>query len=201
MLNSTPIKSNLPQVPASRHNLSDPKSMSELPTTRNSRTISPRKDFFSNFTSHSPNEANKVLFPISTQKQNNIQLTYGTKRSANNAFQSHNSHENNSTILTNYFGAVSSTRSISSEFKNENIQSTKRVKFEGMRNLGNTCYMSAVMQALLGLKGFVMDLLSPFWIDVLNKPKQTIVIMDSETIELKKLVNNSCLRQITSLAR
>lgn len=43
------------------------------------------------------------------------------------------------------------------------------VQFEGFKNLGNTCYVNAVLQAVLALSRFEDDLLSPYWQSLLDE--------------------------------
>lgn len=69
--------------------------------------------------------------------------------------------------------------------------------FEGMVNMGNTCYMAAVMQAVFGLKDFVDDLMSPFWTDVYEKAKGHSSLSQDDKENLKV----SCLNQVLTVAR
>ena len=84
-------------------------------------------------------------------------------------------------------GSTSSSSSGSSHWLHT-TQSGGRA--EGMINLGNTCYMSAVAQALCALPGFSSDLLTRFWSEAFAADEQHGLAPDQ-----------SVLRQLTNLAR
>jgi hypothetical protein len=68
---------------------------------------------------------------------------------------------------------------------NNNTNNNRLNQLEGMRNLGNTCYMNAVLQSLLCLEGFTADLNSLFWTSLLSyKPK-------SDEYDVKYISNNN----------
>ena len=117
------------------------------------------------------------------------------KRSETSSFFPKSSGNGNTSTSTS-----TSSSSFSSSLSSSTISSFSSSthignRFEGMRNLGNTCYMGSVAQALLALPGLVDDLSSPFW--EVGAKESVSIIKDAE----KRRKAPTCLNELVQLVR
>ena len=131
-----------------------------------------------------------MVYAVNSQQQNCNSRPNSCVLSKSSSSSLYKRSRGGSSSSSAFFGSHSSTAFVPSSTPSSVIPG---YRLEGMTNLGNTCYMGAVAQALLALPGLVEDLMSPFWEE--GAMNSSSIINDVE----KRKKATTCLRELAAL--